>query len=75
MLVKDYWSEVSEQQMWEWTHATPTAYNRKKRAHYAFWQSVKNLSRTEIKFADVLRIEEIREIQARENKRPAFKRK
>ena len=75
MLVKDKWSDLSEQQMYEWTMATATAYNRKKRAHYAWWQTIKNDPVEFCSFDDVLRLCDIREIQARENKRPAFKRR
>lgn len=75
MLVKERWSTLSEQLMFEWTLATPTAYNRKKRAHYAFWLTVKDKPKATIGFEATLRICEIEDMQARELKRPTYKRR
>jgi len=73
--VKEKFSEVSEQQMYEWSLATPTAYNRAKRAHYAWWQGVKDQPYSFMCFEEVMRLCKIREEQQRENKRPAYKRR
>ena len=75
MLVKEKWSELSEQQMYEWSLATPTAYNRKKRAHYTWWQTVKNEPVEWMSFDDIMRLCDIREIQKTENKRPSYRRR
>jgi hypothetical protein len=73
--VKEKWSDLSEQMMYEWTMATPTAYNRAKRGHYAFWMSVKNEPVAFMSFEEVLRLCKIRETHAAECKRPAFRRR
>ena len=75
MLVKQRWSNLSEQMMYEWSMANPTAYNRKKRTHLDFWISVKNRPASSLSTVDVLRLCEIEYTHNTECKRPAFKRK
>ena len=75
MLVKQRWSNLSEQMMHEWSLATPTAYNKKKRGHLVFWIGVKNKEVKGLPLADVLRLCEIEYTHNTECKRPAFKRR
>lgn len=66
MRVKDKYSWLSMQLMYEWSLQEPTAFNRAKRKHYAFFTSVKDLDTVELKFDEVLRLEKIVELQKRE---------
>lgn len=75
MKVKEHWSRLSEQIMYEWSLSKPTAYNRAKTSAYAYWQSVKDLDMTQLRFEDTLRLCKIEENQMIECKRPAFRRR
>lgn len=66
MKVKDKYNWLSLQLMYEWSLQEPTAFNRAKIKHYAFFISVMDLDTKELKFDDVLRLEKIVELQKRE---------
>ena len=74
MLVKQKYSYLSEQQMYEWTLETPTPFNRSKRFAYAFWHSIKDLEFKLLTFDDIVRLEKISENAMRELKPRKFKR-
>ena len=68
MLVKQKYSYLSEQQMYEWTLETPTPFNRSKRFAYAFWHSIKDLKFKLLTFDDIVRLEKISDNAMRELK-------
>jgi hypothetical protein len=74
MKVKQKYSFLSEQMMYEWSQLEPTRYNMGKRMYYAYWQSIKDLNVSELEFDDYVRIGKIEDMHMSQCKRPKFKR-
>jgi hypothetical protein len=68
MLVKQKYSYLSEQQLYEWSLLEPTPFNRNKVYAYAYWHSIKELEYKLLTFDDIVRLEKISENAMRELK-------
>lgn len=67
MTVKQYYSYLSEQRMYEWSL---TKSKLSKRKHYLeFFNSIKHRKMSELKLSDIMTLTEIVDIQKREFKR------
>lgn len=68
MKVKQHYSYLSIQRMYEWSIETATVYNRKKAQHYAFFHSVQDLAMKELTLEELARLATIAELQMKEFK-------
>ena len=68
MLVKERYSCVSESLLYEWSLADRTMFNARKVTAYEFFKSVKDLPMRDMKFDQVLRLEDIWNLQLKELK-------
>ena len=73
--VKQYYSHISEQRMYEWSLEEPTMFNRAKRQHFAFFTSVKEIDMKSLSVDELMRLTKIADLQMKEFKAPTYKKR
>ena len=74
MLVKQRYSFMSEQVLYEWSLQNANRYNMSKVYAYDFWVSIKNKECSELMLSDIVRLDKIIDAYMRELKRPTYRR-